>query len=321
MLALLIALPLWAQIVAVSTPHTNPMDYENYLLHNPNQISFVQYHHKIQEQASQELFTNLKMGQFYFLDGQLDLAQKEFQEITDKAHSSDWGEKERQVVHFAFLRKAQLTSNSRTSLNFLRQAMNFDSEQRVDDQIFPPPLVQQYKNLLRERKSKVFAMPPKTAKFDQVLINGKTQLGLKSFLKIPKQVVRITFLSNIYKPQSLVTDTHKLKDLKINLKPLVSGHCENPDWDKTLFKNHKIKPIWSGCKNGKILALPSLTDQQEAIPTTSPSKLKFLQSKWFWAGVSVLATGALLHHQQQQSRANPSPQDHSSQVMVLSNKQ
>ena len=44
MLTLILTLPLWAQVVAVSTPQTNPLDYENYLLQNPSQMSFIQHH-------------------------------------------------------------------------------------------------------------------------------------------------------------------------------------------------------------------------------------------------------------------------------------
>lgn len=322
MLAFFLVFPLWAQVVAVSTPQTNPLDYENYLLQNPSQISFVQHHHKKQKQASDDLFAKLKRAQFYFLDGQLSLAQQSFAEITNMAHSADWGEKERQALHFSFLREAQLTSNAKTSHKILGRALDFDYEQKVDELVFPPPLVQQYKNLLKQRTSQVFPLPSQTVKFDQVLINGKVQMGVKSFLKIPRQDVRITFLSNIYKPQSFVTNTVQLQNLEIPLDPLVLGTCENPDWDKKLFANQKIMRVWPGCQNSKALALPSLSKDINIKPEVSSSNFKFLRSKWFWAGVSVMATGAILHHHQQQGRSS-APQRaeaQNSQVTVLSNR-
>ncbi len=321
MFAFLLAFPLWAQVVAVSTPNTNPLDYENHLLQNPSQISFLQHYGKQRKQTSDDLFAKLKRAQFYFLDGQLSLAKESFDEITSMAHSADWGEEERKALHFSFLRKAQLTSNVQTSYKILGQALDFDFEQIIDEQIFPPPLVQQYKNLLKQRKSLVFALPSQASKFDQILINGKVQTDVKSFLKIPRQDVRITFLSNTYKPQSFVTNSEQLQNLKISLDPLILGTCESPDWDRNLFADQKILRIWPGCQNSKSLALPTLSEKLTIRPEVSSSNFKFLKSKWFWAGVSILATGAIVHHQQKdRSSAHQGSEVQTPQVTILSNR-
>jgi hypothetical protein len=314
--------PLVAQPIAVLQHQTPAIEVERYLNQSPQAASYIQAYLK-QPGKRSELITHLKKGQFYFLDGDLDLAQKHFKMLVDLSYRHDWGQEERKILHFAHLRLAQLSSKSEQKDSYLKQALEFAPDLKMEASIFPPPLQKKYEQLARkmDQNQSVWELPIGADQFEVIVINGVIQNGHTSFVKGTERKVRITFLSNQLLPQTVIGSLSELKDMSLQTEPLLTGTCQSPRWHPSIgFSSDQLVGLFPGCQESRELALPS---QQNMESLRSPNKLaqntsSIWKSKWLWAGVSVIATGLIIQNQQNQRPQSPASEPPS--VPVFSNR-
>lgn len=293
---------LWSQVVVIPSSSTPEAELLSHLSQNPQELSFDQAYLTLQKEKRQALLTHLKKAQFAFLEGQIDQAQLEFQKLADLRWNEDWPDREREVIHFSIVRLAQLSQDRQQRLSYLQEALDLDPEIRIDEEVFPPPLVSDYKQILKDRHFQVWQLPKGAERFERLIINGRSFPGRVSFLRDTNRKVRITFLSKHLKPQTRTVEIQDLANQELEALPL-SGqvlNCLTPDWAWPLGEEFEMRLLASECKERRPLQLPIASQAPQPITTTSGKSLKrVLRSPWLWAGVSLVATGLLIHHQQQ----------------------
>lgn len=302
MILLFTFLNLYAQSVVIQSEDTTNFEYQKHLTEHPTQMSFVQYHSGLVNNQKDKILGELKKAQFEFLEGTLEKSQRHFRNIVQLQHKANWDEQERKAIHFAFLRLAQLAKNQIKQKSLLLQAISFDPDLKIDEDIFPPPLVTRFLTLSRGLKKQVWPLPKGSEVFDKILVNGKKRRGDSSFIELPKGPHRIQFLSNRYLPVHFVIKSQELEALKLPIKPLATGPCQSPHFDKSLSHSNQFIYLKQQC-TGQFNPFSEPNVAIRNLPSLKPKKEKaFYQSKWFWIGFSVLASGIAISHYNNQNK-------------------
>lgn len=315
MILFLLFFNLFAQEVVIQSEDTTNFQYEKHLNENPTHQSFIQYKQSLKNNLSPKMLSRLKKAQFEFLEGSLQKSVKEFQAIVDMRFSANWGKKEREAIHFSFLRLAQLEKNKIKRRNYLKKAYSFSPKIKANSQLFPPPLISEYNAIKKELKPKVWPLPEGADVFSHIQINGVKKDGNTSFVQLFPGTHRIQFLSNKYEPVHFVVNTSNIEEIKIRPMPLARGNCLQPQFSNQLPKQIPHIYLTPNCQGEKI-------QPKNTIPVVgiaglpkgeSRKKIEFYESKWFWIGMSVVAAGVLMHQNNKggtstQPNNNPQPQ-------------
>lgn len=303
---------LWAQEVVIQSEKTSNLEYEKYMLENPNKKSFVQDKKSQKDTWARKLEETLMSAQFEFLNGNLELAKANFKKITEMQHEGDWDKNDQETVHFAFLRQAQLEPTESKQRALIQQALIFNVDTIVDSKFFPPPFVSLYNQMKAQMKDHIWQLPKNADAYDIILINGKNHKGRTGFLKTVDGVQRFSFLSNRYAPVHYISAPAHLAKVSIPLEPLATGSCDHPQLSPSIEDKNRYLYLVHDCVGNfnKDLA-PSPTLAQSLPPPTpsvQTSSMKLFKSKWFWIGASVVATGLVVNHLSQQHNSSPSAQ-------------
>ncbi len=305
MIFLILFSQLMAQDVVIQSPSTPNIAYEKRLVSDPKLQSYIQY---LQNQTNKNKLTlenTFKRAQFEFLQGSLEKAADLFKQLTEMQHQARWSLTEQKIIHYAFLRLAQLRPTDTKS--WLRKAFLFNPKVKVDENLFPPPLVDHYKSLQKSTPVNVWTLPKRVENFDQVFINGRPLPKGVTFFRYRPGRVRMDLLSNIYQPVTLVTDLKDLESTKVTLHPLATGTCQAPNFH---FKaSQKFRLLNEDCLSGKAAVTGTQTLSKWQAATVKPEQgPSILKNKWFWVGVSVIATGLTLHSlNQKESQGGTAP--------------
>ncbi len=320
MILLLLILNLWAEPIAVQSLKSSDFEFETYLNNQPQVKSWIQYYKNQNKVARQSLYRELKKAQFEFISGDLEKSKKYFKNISDLKFQFDWNEEERKVIHFALLRLAQVTQEPLVKNQLLTEAIEFDSSLVMDENLFPPPMVEKFKQLKKISKTQVWSLPKNAAEFDEILVNGKSHKGHTSFLRSAAARLRLTFLSNKYQTITLIQEPQHLESANLVLKPMALGDCDHPNWQMELDSSQQWLFVDEGCvgesKNPQTLSTVSAQNLEISASNqnSSGSVPQILKSKWLWIGVSILAAGVVVSQNQKQS-----PQAQSKEVQVFRN--
>ncbi len=316
MILLILISQLMAQDVMIQGESTPDVAYEKRLVSDPNLQSYIQHLQSQDTKNNLKLQSTFKQAQFEFLQGSLEKAADLYGQISDMQHKARWTLSEQRIIHYSFLRLAQLSKADRN--NWLTKAFIFHPEMEVDDKLFPPPLVDQYRRLQESTPMNVWTLPNKTEEFDQIFINGRTLPKGSRFFRYRPGRVRIDFLSNTYQPVTLVTDLKELETIKVSLHPLASGTCQVPKF--YVEGSEKFRLLNENCLSGKMAGTGAKTLEKWQAATAKPQPgPSFLKNKWFWVGVSVVATGLTLHSLKQRESPRGAPPAASSGPQEFSN--
>lgn len=292
MIFLILISTLFAQDVAVQGPTVSNIEYEKYLIKNPNQTPFVNYLVDQRNPKEAELLEDLKKAQFEFLKGSMEEAKKTFQKIVDQKHEEDWSKNVRKTIHYSHLRLAQLEKDENLKSKLLSDAFLFAPEIAVDQTLFPPPLQKQYADLFEKNSIQIWKLPKNSIKFSTLLVNGQKIENPSSFLRHRSGIVRISFLSNQWNPIHITTSLDKLESATLTLSPLVRGTCQFPRFSIPNHPSVRFRMVDKTCSSQPHSQLAS--NENLLPPPKSPSNStipKIFKSKWFWIGASVIATG------------------------------
>lgn len=304
-LALLTSL-LMAQDILVQGLSTSDIEYEKLVMAQPQKMSFTDYHLNQNQQFKSDMEQTLKKAQFEFLKGSLQKAQSHFTTLAHLSHKANWSLESRKVIHYALLRLAQLSGSQVKQRQWLQHALVFDDSIKLDERLFPPPLVDSYNKIGRDLKAQVWSLPKNHHSFSTILVNGKKQNPNRSFLRHRPGRVRLSFLSNKYLPIEIVTDLNDLENLKISPQPIATGSCQAPTFNAQKPDNGQFVLNAQDCRNLPPAQSVSHNVLSTVNENTRASSAHFYKSKWFWIGLSVLAAGFTWKSLEQNHRSSSS---------------
>ncbi len=315
MIALLFIWNLMAQDILVQGPNVSDVQFEKHLMENPEWVSYSQFFQRQDETAHEKLLQDFKQAQFEFLKGSLEKSKQLFESIGDRQHDHLWPSKLQKIIHYSFLRTAQLDREK--SSYWLHQALLFNPNLTIDHQLFPPPLVEEYESLKMSHPLQVWSFPEGSNQFRSILINGRPVGNRSKFFRYRKGTVRLDFVSNQWQPVKIVSPLSQLEDSKVSAHPLAQGSCYSPQFHTLPSTSGQFRLYDGTCvsqsstsstqKKNKDLKLPSLA--------AKPTRPHWYKNRWLWAGVSLVATGFVVHSLNQQknggdsSSASNSPQE------------
>ncbi len=306
MIFLLMIMNLWAREVVIQSGQTSDIRYQRHLLESPRSQSFIQYYISQKSDWTYRLLNELKLGQFHFLNGDLEKARKHFKKMADFQHQANWNSKERDGIHYALMRLSQLEGDEKQRQFWLRQAVALEYNKTPDPGLFPPPLIEDYRKLKKKMVQYVWQLPEQADLFDKILINGKKQEGHSGFIKTVGAVQRIQFLSNRYLPVHYMAHPKQLEKLLVKPVPLAQGSCHRPVLNTDISPGWKWVYLFGDCVSdsrdtGTLNPVQGPNHQIRTRVAVVPEKVagkntQFYKSKWFWVGLSVVTTGLAFHN-------------------------
>jgi hypothetical protein len=300
----------------------------------------------VDRQAATRLRESLARAQQEWLEGSLDSARAQFESAARLALASDWRQAQRESIHYAMARLAQLSASVESRNEWLRKAVVFAADLEPEPGVFPPPIYAAYQSerdrLLRDGID--FSPSENFPAFTTVKINGRVlKTAHVHRVRLAKGTYRVTALSDTHLPFQKTLDASELLHLHGSEKLLVSGDCANPHFEgsvgpikslSVLFAEGCVRSIRDGeWQDGSVglretlgpklssLAPPSLWPASQLSPsktepwkTTAPADFptspppRLTERPWFWWGVAALAIGAGLAIRAHNTRsADPGP--------------
>ncbi len=268
---------------------------------------------RLQNSASElQLLKLFKTAQSDFLSKSTEFSVIAFKKIIAKKHEADWSPGTRAIIHYSFLRLAQL-SDSKEKLSLFEEALAFDASIEPDTKIFPPPLVKAYNKIRRDLETTEIQLK----KFQEypvvILVNGKLIDPVKtnSMVLFPG-IYRITLVSDYTTPQTHILNSNQIATLNPPRDSLISGQCNssaqirkpllNQAQSMILFKNgcaHKPKSKNSTQKAQydipKQLSPPVLIENPSHPIETLNTQTESQTSKWVIGGLIVAGVAGLVY--------------------------
>jgi hypothetical protein len=313
-LTLLIGLtfsPLAGSEVLIQAPQTSEVVFQNVLKSQSDQQTYSQWWLKRRKSLSDEhvLAQDYDQAEQTFLRANLTEAQKLYQTLIDKRWGFDWTNASRVKIFTALLRLASLQTTAAARRPFLEQAAAFDWHLEPDTATFSPPLREEFLTVRKELVMTTVSTLEWPPTIHHILMNGRVFKKTPQ-LRLPQAAVRLTVLTDGALPLSRIVQPEQLKHIEFNLRPLVAGNCENPQWpqSKTAYPaDYKI--VFN--ENCNLTAQPTATPPLESLTlsnvessniqpsvfsptlqTKAPTKQhSIFRSPWFWAGVGSLVIG------------------------------
>jgi hypothetical protein len=247
----------------------------------------------------ERLISDFAQAQRTFLDKSSAEAEEKFKSVLELLPLDDWNTSERGIFLFSYFRLAQLTSDSAIRDKWLSQSLLLKARLSADQMAqIPPPLIARQSELFKQ--SQKITLKP-LAGWDKILINGmpcrENSCGEWWLSAFP---VRITFLSNQWQPQTVVTELSKFASLRPKQTAWDGGSCESSEPQRAATAQfRKVITFWS-LECDRIRNLPIQAIAPSSIPrSNAPSDLglfnppkpkkAFYKSPWFWTGVGVVA--------------------------------
>lgn len=304
MFFLLIIFHLFANDVVVQSTKTPQVSYQKYLMEEPRRQSFIDFYQSKDKDLSNRLYEKLRLAQFEFINGDLNEAKQKFADLITHQHQTDWELKEQEAIQYALFRMAHLERNKELRRSWLQKAATFNPNIKMNKKLFPPPLVKEYQGIVKQQKQNVWPLPENADQFDKILVNGIAFSAKSGFIKTINGIKRISFLSNKYLPFHYVVSIDQLEKVKLPIRPIAQGPCNQPTFDTSLPETNVFKLFTENCQN----KLPTtMTQINKPIQPKNVNKKSnsFWQSKWFWIGASVVVAGITMSQLQKPSSSPP----------------
>ena len=269
-----------------------------------------------------------EQGQRAYLRGDLQQAKPVFTDLGERALTAHWSEESRWALHFALLRRAQLSESPKTRRLWLLQALQLDWELQPKGDLFSPDLLQEYKEL-SEGLQWISLRPWQVWPWaHRLLINGKSHpISPGQALSLPQvNELRIALLSHSHTAQDFQISWSELERegqmgsaSKIAPTTLAGGHCLQPEWlGPDLDPAEREVGIYydSNCvvnkKSSSLGASVKALAHTEANNFPKPPKVfseahlgPRLNSPWLWLGAAVITTAVLFHEQERGGGKSP----------------
>ncbi len=173
-----------------------------------------------------DLMALLKKSQAEFLSYNPLSSVPTYQKIIENRHAFDWNEGDRKIIVYAFFRLAQLETDENKKSLFLQEAIGFDSQVKLDFNLFPPPLIKAYLQIKKTIKWVSVDLKTIFPHHEWVLINGKKYSSLKK-IQLVDGFYRVSAFSSSYRPWEQTLPLPLLLKKKVQTHSLVKGgNCQ-----------------------------------------------------------------------------------------------
>lgn len=291
-----------ATTVLVQGPEAQILDYRATLKAHADSVSptqdYLNAHPLVREREN--LLVVFSEAQKSFLEKSNEEARKKFIEVLALLTNDDWAKGDREIFLHAYLRLAQLESDSAQRDHWLSLSLLLGEALNYDNMLFPPPLLVRRKQLSQDLPRQLISRKNWAPEWTQVLINGQPcgHQDCGQWLRLAGRV-RVTFLSDKWMPQSLIVNSSDL--LRLHPREIVwaEGGCGQVRWHDGTPHNRKI--FWNlECDKTTLPItlniMPATGAEAEAVPTLAlqPERKAFYKSPWFWAGVGTAVVVAVV---------------------------
>ncbi len=233
-------------------------------------------------------------------------AKPTYQEMVSHSTSYDWNLEERKIIFYSFFRIAQLEKDPARFRLFLKEALVFGKNLRLDLKLFPPPIVKAYQEI---KKNTVFAPLPLGKIFkdhELILINGKAYKRTHKPL-LPYGVYRVHALSSSHKPWTGLVSLSRLVLKKIKTQALVEGECGSAKI-KHKPARKTIRVLFPGFCVWKEETLKPFKDFVPLSSLEKPVLPQKTSKKWWWVGgLSLVTLGVVSYVVWKSNKQKPGP--------------
>ena len=321
MIWILVCLNLFATDVYIQPEDMSDIEYQTHLSENRGSQSFSYFFENKKHPIIDKIESKLKLAQFEFLEGSLKTSFELFQEIYEMRFLHNWKIKQREIIHYSILRTAQLTKNNDESDLYIKQAILFDSSLTINSDLFPPPMVRKFNLIKSNLKTKVWPLHSSALDFEKLLVNGKETQINSGFIRLKDGKYRFELISNKRMPFTVKTHVSNLANLNATSSLLASEGCISKEAFEIL-DGSTSEVLNKQCINLNTNLSSDRTLVNKKFDKEKKSKTpQFLKSKWFWIGLSVVATG-IAYQALSNSKANNqsvTPQDNNNEPIVITN--
>ena len=297
-----------AKTVIIKAPDTSPLEFKAYTETESDSLPYSSYLLKKIRAKPRPIILkhHMEKAQRDFLSLDADKAKVHFLNIIDQAYKFDWNQEERDIIFYSFLRLTQLENEPSKRNLFLNDAFVFGMDMEVDDQIFPPPIVDEYNRIKHSAPVIELKLKNIFPFHEIILVNGKRIDASQSF-SLAYGHYRITALSSSHARWTSVLSLSKLLLENIKTQNLSDGECRNAKLSDSVKvpENHPLQVLFpnfclwfSNMSNIKNQYSFSKIEKNQNIPSskTTDSSEKKNGKKWIWwvgGGVAFTALAGL----------------------------
>lgn len=256
----------------------------------------------------------LERAQAAWLAGSLRSAKEHFHEITQLTLEADWLEPQREAIHYAHIRLAQIANGEDERHLWLKKSVLAFPDLHADPSLFPPPLMASLQRVRSDilTQAKTYTLYPQFSEARYLLVNGKRFVITPELrLRLPDASYRITLLSDFHRPVTEKLRRSQLDSFTAPLIAMASGNCSHPSGAELFAGLPHITVLYAvDCKRTRLQTswlpnpseveneLRAHTDTARSAPEfalSSPTQAKVVQSNhWLWIGLAALTASAAL---------------------------
>jgi hypothetical protein len=187
-------------------------DFAGVKLARPDTVGYDEY--QAERLVSREMKENLTAAylraQDHFLKSEISQIETDWQDVAAYAYKADWGPTQREMIQTSYMRLAQLASTPEETKRHLRSALEYDSGYTPDSRLFPPPLVEQYRQM-RKGQNPQTVSTQNWKGFTILFVNGiRYDLETTDAIELGPGTKRVTFISPTYAQVGRVLEASEL---------------------------------------------------------------------------------------------------------------
>lgn len=305
------SLKLWAEpTLVVRAPNVTATEFISFCRSQHDIICYSEHYLKSRQGLSTELNSLIEKAQTEFLNGALLEAKSSFQNLIEKLPAGDWSEEQRKILAYSFLRLAQMSENSAEISRLSRQAAQL-GEIKLDPNLFPPPLWQQYQSKIKQRKTQSLPLDLWFKNARYLLVDG-----LPIELTPDQQIISdewphyFTLVYDHAPPVSRELTWAELKLWRPEPLPFITGTCEDFVIRQEPLQNQSTK-IYFSTTCLKDFTKPMVTTEIDfkGLNNFDPKKeglSEWWRKPWVWAMAGTLVAGAVyLNNQKEKNQEDP----------------
>jgi hypothetical protein len=260
-----------------------------------------------QQKNVENLLNEFESAQKYYLVKSKELAIQNYEKVISFSDMDDWRDIHRKIIFLSYIRMSEL--NPENQKTWILKALSFSMDtdpRKLDLDKKTIKKILDLKNSLKQTPGMAqtisWQVGPLKRDFSYILINGHI-IDLKKIetVKIPSGKFRLTFLSDIYKPQTLQVSSQQIPLLIPTRIPFVSGNCEKPYVNNEGEILSDISIYYSrDCIKDQIgkkflVTSPALPNSTPNLLTTAKYKEPIYKKNWFWVAAGILGSVALIY--------------------------
>lgn len=267
----------------------------------------------------ESLLNEFENAQKYYLVKSYDLARQYYEKVVAFSDVDEWKDIHRKIIFLSFLRLAEL--NPAEQNKWILNALTFSQE--ID-----PKKLDVSKEILKTttelkkrfvKGSIAWQVGFLKSDFTYILINGHViDLKKVEVIKIPSGKFRVTFLSDVYKPQTYQLSSQQIPLLTPTRIPFVSGSCEKPYfnnegevsseialyYDKNCIKQFNGK-TWISKNESLAPDLNPTFSKPQLVSRTEYNEEPFYKKKWFLVTLGFVVVGAAAYAMNSNKKEKP----------------